>query len=360
MSRTDLFPRISSSRASVAMAVVAVTMAVSATLVSTSPLYAATYPSKDSNQLSSEDFIGRYKDALTTAQVVTSTDPGVVVQDERSRLTATLVLGFEDDEKDPAPTVQVAWDNDASLRAAEDAAVEVSPTGPVAKTLEECRPRPGGGCGVSWTWTIVPRKAGEQILLLTVRPRVFIDGRLAEDFQRRNEDIPITVEVHPARAAFDMATASLDELVLDVPDEATSGQPYVVTAHFPMSWPDADVVAADLVLAPTPGSPPALVTPVSGSAGGDEVTRSWRVTPSGDGVLTLSVTATVSARAGDIPLERTVTRSVSLPVAPTFWDSVDARVKWLGGVVGLVLGLIGLWTAASRLRSRSPGGDGGA
>jgi hypothetical protein len=259
--------------------------------------------------------------------------------------------------------VQVAWDNDASLRPAEDAAVEVSPTGPVAKTLEECRPRPSGGCGVSWTWTIVPRKAGEQILLLTVRPRVFIDGRLAEDFQRRNEDIAITVEVHPARAAFRMATASLDDLVLDVPAEATSGEPYVVTAHFPRSWGGSDIVASDLVLARTPDSPPAVLTPVSGSAGDDEVTRSWRVTPSGDGVMTLSVTATVRAQAGDVPLEKTVTRSVSLPVAPSFWDSVDARVKWLGGIVGLLLGLFGLWTAAQRFRPgsrRAKDGDAGS
>jgi hypothetical protein len=357
-------------------------MTVGALTATDSPLYAATYPTatptvptgtpsvtgppspsakpppdlpeEGSNFLWGEMFEEQFGDALTKAKVLTETSPSKVVQHERTTLTATVVLGLEAGESEEAPEVEVAWENEATLSSAQEGAIEVAPTDAVTRTLAECVPRDEGGCGVSWSWTIVPRVTGPQRLLLTVSPRVFIDGQRSDAFARRNADIPVDVLVHPAEGALKGARAAVEKLVLDMPKRVTSGGTYTVTARLPSGTPVPDIVTTDLLLEKGEGSPDVVITalplPTDDSGG---LVRSWEVTPSGSGKLTLVVRTTLTAQAGDQPLTDKAVKNASLAVDDTFGDQVNGWVTWVGGLVGLALAVLGVWTAVGRLRGGS-------
>ena len=237
---------------------------------------------------------------------------------------------------------------------AEECADDISPTTPVIKTLAECLPRDDGGCGVTWTWTIVPRVVGPQRLLLTVSPRVFIDGQRSKDIGERNADIPVDVLVPPAEGALKGARAAVEKLVLDMPTRVTSGGMYTVTARLPSGTPVPDIVTTDLLPERGEGSPDvditALPLPTDDSGG---LVRSWEVTPSGSGKLTLVVRTTLTAQAGDQPLTDKAVKNASHAVDDTFGDQVNGWVTWVGGLVGLALAVLGVWTAVGRLRGGS-------
>ena len=177
----------------------------------------------DSNRSTAQQFVTRYKDALTNATVETETRPARVVEHERSTLVVRLVLGMSTGDEG-LPTVVVAWENEGELHPEDEGTVEVAPDEPVIKSLDERAPRPVGGCEVSWEWTIIRVSPGTQRLLLTVSPLVYVDGQLSEKFKRRDASIPIDVLVHPVEAEFQAAKATQRDLVVDgLPHQVTAG-----------------------------------------------------------------------------------------------------------------------------------------
>jgi hypothetical protein len=329
------------------------------------PLYAEVYPTtppgdpgiaRDSNRLTAQQFVTRYQDALTNAKVKTETRPARVVQYERSTLLVRLVLGMPSGGEG-LPTVAVAWENEGVLHAEEEGAVEVAPDEPVVKSLDECAPRREGGCEVTWEWTITPRQAGTQRLLLTVSPLVYVDGQLSEKFKRRNASIPVDVLVHPVVAEFEAASATLPHLKVDgVPHQVSAGSSLTVTASLPGSWGDTDDLDADIVLTTDPDSAGASITRLaSGPVTSGTVSRSWSVEPTGTGVLRLVFTSTVSGQAGDKALSTSLPVAMDVTVTGTIWDRIGGLAAWLGALVTLALGVLALGKYWRDRRAAGPG-----
>jgi hypothetical protein len=328
-------------------------MAVGLLTTTTGPLYADVYPTgpptpgdpglpRGSNNLTVQQFVRDSERAFATARVVVDTEPARVVENERTQLTARIVLG-PSAGVEGAPQVEVAWENRALLVPVEKDAVEVSPEVAVRKSLDECAPRAGGGCEVSWTWTIVPRRTGRQSLLLTIQPVVYVNGQESQGFKERNEPIAVDVVVHPVVQEFQAATAALEQMRVVVPDTLTTGSSARVTASVPRSWGTGEDLKADIVLTTGPGSARATIRPVdAGGSPPTTLTRAWTVEPTETGVLTLVFTGAVSGQAGDKALEKQVPLTRDVAVDGTLWDRIGGAVVWLGGLVTLALGLIAL------------------
>ena len=335
-----------------ALVAVAICLAVGALTASSSPLYAETYPPVGSNVFSSEDFQKNYERALTTAVVRTSTDPKNVVQHVPAKLVASLVVGL-DYQLSTLPRVQVALENEASLRPVVPGAVEVFPEEPIQMDLRECRSLPGGGCELSWSWTITPRRSGTQTLLLTVSPLIYVDGQPSQKFKKRNAELPVVVEVHPVAKAIAVAQQATRTLETDVPQGWSAGRSVTVSATLAKPWTPNEAVEATISL-DTPGSPQTVITPEDTTHGSGTLTQTWTVEPEEKGVLKLVFTAVVQGKAGDQELSAKEQTTRSVHVSATIWDRISAPVTWLGGIVALAAGMLGLWAGLRRLRS----GDG--
>lgn len=329
------------------------------------PLYAEVYPTnppgdpgiaRDSNRLTAQQFVTRYQDALTNAKIKTETRPARVVQYERSTLLVRLVLGMQSGGEG-LPTVVVAWENEGELHAEDEGAVVVAPDEPVVKSLDECAPRREGGCEVTWEWTITPRQAGTQRLLLTVSPLVYVDGQLSEKFKRRNASIPIDVLVHPVEAEIQAAKATLRDLVVDgLPHQVTAGSSTTVTASLPRSWGDTDDLVADITLTTGPDSVGASITPLENDPAKEgTVSRSWSVQPTETGVLRLVFTSAVSGQAGDHALSASYPVAMDVTVTGTVWDRIGGLAAWLGALVTLALGVLALGKYWRDRRAAGPG-----
>lgn len=335
-----------------AVAAVVVGLAVGLLTSTPSPLYAEVYPTpgpgdpgirRDSNRMTAEQFVARYQDALTTAEVESETRPTRVVEHERTQLVVRLVLGMSRGSGGLA-TVVVAWENEATLHPEEQGAVDVAPAEPVIHSLEECAPLAGGGCAVTWAWTIIPRRPGTQRLLLTVSPLVYVDGQLSEKFKRRNATIPIDVLVHPVEEEFQVAKETLQHLSVDgLPRQVTAGSATTVTASLPTSWGDTGDLDAEIRLTTAPDSVGASITPLAaGPAENGTLSRSWSVEPAETGVLKLVFTAAVSGQAGDKALNASLALPTDVTVTGTVWDRIGGWAAWLGGLVTLALGVLAL------------------
>lgn len=305
-------------------------------------LYAAVYPDQGSNVLTDGDSL---EQALTEAALLTRFEPAELTENEPSRFTATIVYDTET-SGDPGG-VEVAFGNDASLTPVPAGQTDVIPVTPTRRYLNEGSARPDGGFELSWMWDVVPRASGQLTVVFEIQPVLVIDGVPDPDLAKRNEPITITVQVHPNRVAFNEIVAAAGDLELTIPAHLVAGAPTEVTAALSLQGRE-DVVQADISLATAGGSAAATISeqgPATSDRSGARLVGTWLVTPDEGGVVNLVFTVSVTAAAGDVPLEQRVetTRSVTADPKPTsLWDRIQAPVLWLTSIVGLIVALVAL------------------
>lgn len=275
--------------------------------------------------------------ALTKASLSTGFEPERLVENERARFTATI--GYARNP-DPGPTVQVAYANDAVLLPHDPAQFDVDPVTDERQNLDEGRPDGKGGLTLSWGWDVTPRATGSLTLQLEIKPIVFMGGSVVDDLARRNKPIKIDVMVHPNRQPFNaVVAASNKDFAPHAPPKLTAEKDAVVTADLPLHG-SGQIVQATLVATAADGSAPVTVDQRSTSpaSGQDTVHGEWVVRAGKEGVVTLAVTAVITAKAGDKTLEERVERKLSLVVdpAPAFWPRVLAIVAGLTAILTLL------------------------
>jgi hypothetical protein len=320
-------------------------------VTTSSPLYAAIYPTRGSNLLRNEDYAAQFGTALAEARVGWRTDPETVISFEPTRLVVTLVFGTEL-AGEPGPRVEIAWENEAQLTAGDPAAVSIEPREPIRKSLADARPREGGGSELEWEWEITAKRAGATRLTLFIKPQVYVDGLLVEGIAERNEPINIPVLVHPAEAAFDQAVESVKELAVDSPERMTDGRRATVVVSLPRTWdPDLDV---DATFALDSESDSTGIAEAGAIVVDDDgrLSQSWTVKPEEPGLLTIDVAVQVRAQAGDRPplVYDEVAQQVLIEVQPTLWDRLLAPVVYLTSIITLVGALLGVWAYVRKRR----------
>lgn len=339
---------------------VVVTTLLGAALPASAPLYAQVYPGPDA---------GTIDEALDEANLKTGFAPRQLTQFEKARFSATIVYGTS--TTPTLPTVKVAWSNEAELVAEDEDAFVIVPVTRSRQFLDQGTRRAGGGYTLTWTWTVTPLRAGEQTIILRIRPTVVVEQKEIADLADVNEPIAINVEVNPAKRRFDEVVMSAKEMVTEVPEVMIVGEEHDVSAT--MSMPGhAGTVTADIALAPaedsaavtiSEASPQAFAPAVSTeSPPGDGVSRRWTVIPEEAGQVRLLFTARVLGTAAEQQLEQDVPVTASaraVAPAPSFWETLQKPVLYLTPFVALAGMLLGLRTAWAKRHPR-PQPDGPA
>ena len=286
--------------------------------------------------------------ALRDATVKWSFEPNPMLANEAGTVLVDVeLLGEDPDPEDP--TVKVAYQTKAQLRprcldATEVCAevnADVAPTDWQTRYLRD---------GLHWEWTVTPRSPGEQTLDLEIQPvLVFEGGTSNEDLEKVNRSIPIAVLVHPVEEAWTNVLDAAEDLDTEVPNGATVGSGFDVTASFKLpespSKEDVDDVDVDLSLDVEEGE--ASIEPGKLVRTGEAVRRDWRVTVTEQGTVDLKFLTVAKATVGDRSKqeEAAVTRSV---VAKPSW--VSTWWKQIVGIVSVVAAVSGIYYEFDRRR----------
>ncbi len=327
---------MSKRRAHVVLIHVAV-IALTALAAATSPLaelYAQTYPTD-----SVVDGAEELEAALADAELTWEFDSEHLTENERSQLTATIV--YDTEPTGGGVEVKVAFANDASLTPATPGQFQISWLTAPRQRLDQGNARPGGGFELSWIWDVVPRASGDLRLLLEIQPVVLVDGDVLGGFlEKVNTPVPVGVNVHPNRLAFDeVLAAAMSDLDVDVPREVTKGEPVDVVATLPLPNP-ADALDISISVQTGTGSAPARIEDrgqVQPVVTNGRLIHSWVITAVADGLLSLVFTVSVTAPTGDQTLEDSVLATRSIAVTKSLSErSLDFFI-----VLGTILGVIG-------------------
>lgn len=333
-------------RTRAAVVVAAVTM-LALGFPAASPLYAEVYPGPNADTV---------EEALTDANLESGFDSPAVTQFETATFRATIIYGTA--ANPDLPTVKIAWSNEAVLGAQDEGTFDIEPTSSSRLFLDGGTRRPAGGFELTWTWDVTPLVAGEQTLILSIRPTVVVEGTPIPDLANINEPIAVTVDVHPVKHDFDEVLSAAAAMETDVPDEMIVGEEYDVSASMSMAG-HADTVSADIELTQAEGS--AAVTIVEAAAearpaahilpaasADENLVRQWTVTSDEPGQVALVFTATVQGQVAEHGLEQAVPVQVSARATepgPTFWEVLQRPVQYLAPFVALAIGVLGLWAA---------------
>lgn len=310
-------------------------------------LYEVAYPGPGSNVVTPGESLER---ALTKAQLTTSFNTKTLIQDVPAIFTATIVYGAK--PPSGAPTIRVAYANDATLAPLQKDQFEITPQTDSRQNLDEGHLRPAGGYELDWRWQVTPRASGSLSLRLEIQPVLVVIGSNRTDLETRNKPIAVTVKVNPAAAALDEVKRSAQNLEIGHPTDMVVGEEADWTATLDLKG-HADVVKAQVNLIQAAGSAPTTISLSESRLTGDRLVSRWAVTPTDRGPVKLAFAVDLSARAGD----KTIRDATEVPLAviahvePSFWERVQAPVLWLTPLVALLGGVLGL-RAALRTRRR--------
>ncbi len=317
------------------------------------PLYADVYPSPNAET---------FAEALGKANLHFGFNANTITQYEPAVFSAAITYGTS---IDPAlPVIKVGQSNEATLTSSDADAFRIVPTSSSRQDLDSSGTLlPNGGFQIIWTWDVTPLKPGQQNLTLSIIPTVVVKGQvLPSTVESRNEPYSVTVQVNPAKRAFDDVVTAASSLQTHVPEQMTVGNQYDVSASLPLTG-HVGTVQAGISLSTRSGSARVTIREASSSAGpqvrrastnapATRVTRRWTIVPDELGPILLVFTVAVDGKAGTQTLHQEVAANVSsrsVKPPPTFWETVlggsDDVVKLLGvpaAIVTLVTGTITL------------------
>lgn len=322
---------------------------VAAAVAPLAELYAQVYPT-DSVANGPEEL----EAALTDAELTWAFDATRLTENEPSQLTATIL--YDTEPTGGGVPVEVAFANDASLTSASPGQWDVAPVTAPRRYLDEGTPRPGGGLELRWVWEVVPRATGALRLLLEIQPVVLVDGSASGgDLRKRNAPIPVTVEVHPNRLAFDeVLAAAMSQLDVDVPPEITEGEPVDVVATLPLPS-TGDGLDIAISVDTGPGSAAARIEDRGQRSDpiGGRLVHSWVITADADGFLSLVFTVSVRASTGDRTLEDSVLATRSIAATKSFGQQTLDLLLVLGAVLTVIGAALALGEKFFGLRGRA-------
>jgi hypothetical protein len=293
---------------------------------------AAPYPGRNTRVVTDPAAL---EQALTRASLHTGFAPERLVENEPTVFTATVTYGRE---PDAGRTVEVAYSNNARLRALDAEQFDIVPKTGERQNLDDGKPDGKGGLALAWSWDVTPRAAGPLTLELVIEPVVIMWGEAVKDLAPRNEPITIDVLVHPNRPPFEaLVAASGTDLELKAPEKLRAEEEATVTVDFPLHG-HGQIVSVALSMAEGQGSVPVVVEQRANTVVPDEdvVHGEWVITPGKDGVANLAVAATISTKVGD----RTLEEVVEVPVTRV----VEAQRSFLTPFMAVVGGATGILT----------------
>ena len=319
------------------------------------------YPGPGSNIVSGR---AEFEQALTRAALSTSFTPERLVENEKTRFTATIVYARP---LGPGPKIDVAYANDAELHALDPKQFDITPVTDMRQNLDDGQPDGRGGLALSWAWDVTPRAVGSLTLTLEIEPVVIVGSVVSPDLARRNKPITIDVVINPNHAALDAVVGRADkDFTLSVPDQFKAEEPTTISASFVLQGASPGVHLR-LDLAAADGSVPLDIVPKAPGPNPppDTVFGEWEVTPGKEGDVRLRVAAVISTQSGDRPLEQRVEKPITRVADATasFWGSFQGIITGITGFVGLIVAVAGLakifprqWKWVRR-KLRLPDGD---